>query len=334
MFRAERRTKSEVEAWATEVNSEYMNLVSIITPSYNQAPYLEQTIRSVLEQDYPRIEYVVVDGASTDNSFEIIKRYNDLLAYWISEKDSGQAEAINKGFTRANGDILGWLNSDDYYLPGTVSAVVKCFEENPDAVMIYGDMLAVDGMGQTMNVLKYKQLSLEDLLCFQIIGQPSVFFRQLALEKTGLLDTSFHFMLDHHLWIRLAQQGRILHVPQVWSAARYHAAAKNRAKAAEFGREAFRVLDWAKTQPGLAETVSGVGRRALASANRYDARYLLDGGQPAAALGAWSRALFTHPPTALARLNILVSAILELIGLSKLRRAILQRRQRMFSGDK
>lgn len=320
--------------WATEVNSEYMNLVSIVTPSYNQASYLEQTIQSVLEQDYPRIEYVVVDGASTDNSFEIIKRYNDRLAYWISEKDSGQAEAINKGFTRANGDILGWLNSDDYYLPGTVSAVVKCFEENPDVVMIYGDMMAVDEMGQTINVLKYKQLSLQDLLCFQIIGQPSVFFRRSALEKTGLLDTSFHFMLDHHLWIRLTQQGRILHVPQVWSAARYHPQAKNRAKAAEFGREAFRVLDWAKTQPSLTEALSGIERRALASANRYDARYLLDGGQPAAALGAWSRALFTHPPTALARLNILVSAILELIGLSKLRRAILQRRQRMFSGDK
>jgi GT2 family glycosyltransferase len=311
-----------------------MKLVSIITPSYNQAPYLEQTIQSVLGQDYPRIEYIVVDGASTDNSFEIIQKYNDRLAYWISEKDSGQAEAINKGFARAKGEILAWLNSDDYYLPDTISAVVKCFEENPDVVMIYGDMLAVDGDGQTINVLKYKQLSLEDLLCFQIIGQPSVFFRRSALEKTGLLDTSFHFMLDHHLWIRLAQQGRILYVPQVWSAARYHAQAKNRARAAEFGREAFRVLDWARTQPGLARAISGVGRRALASANRYDARYLLDGGQPVSALGAWSRALFLHPSTALARLNILISAILELMGLSKLRRLILQRRQRMFSGDK
>ena len=311
-----------------------MKLVSIITPSYNQAPYLEQTIQSVLGQDYPRIEYIVVDGASTDNSFEIIKKYNDRLAYCISEKDSGQAEAINKGFARAKGEILAWLNSDDYYLPNAISAVVKCFEENHEVVMVYGDMLAVDGAGQTINVLKYKQLSLEDLLCFQIIGQPSVFFRRSALEKTGLLDTSFHFMLDHHLWIRLAQQGRILYVPQVWSAARYHPQAKNRARAAEFGREAFRVLDWARTQPGLARAISGVERRALASANRYDARYLLDGGQPVSALGAWFRALFLHPPTALARLNILISAILELMGLSKLRRLILQRRQRMFSGDK
>lgn len=311
-----------------------MTLVSIVTPSYNQAPFLEQTMQSVLEQDYPHIEYIVVDGGSTDNSAEIIKQYADRLAYWISERDSGQAEAINKGFARANGEILAWLNSDDYYMRNTVSVAVRCFEQNPDVVMVYGDMLAVDGDGQTINVLKYKQLSLEDLLCFQIVGQPSVFFRRSALEKTGWLEPSFHFMLDHHLWIRLAQEGRILHVPQVWSAARYHPGAKNRAKAAEFGREAFRVLDWAKKQPGLVEQVSKVKRRALASAHRYDARYLLDGGQTAAALMAWFRALFIHPPTALMRLNLFVSAVLILTGLSRLREAILRRRQRKLSGNK
>lgn len=311
-----------------------MKLVSVITPSYNQAAFLEQTIQSVLGQEYPYIEYLVIDGSSVDSSVEIIKKYADRLAYWISEKDSGQAEAINKGFVRAKGEILTWLNSDDYYLPNTISSVVKCFEENPDVVMVYGDMLAVDGNGQTINVLKYKQLTSEDLLCFQIIGQPSVFFRRAALEKAGPLDTTFHFLLDHHLWIRLAQQGRILHVPQVWSAARYHAEAKNRARAAEFGREAFRVLNWAKGQPGLAEAVAGIERRARASAYRFQARYLLDGGKPASALGAWFRALVLHPPTALARLNIFVSAILNLTGLSKLRDLILRRRQRMFSGDK
>ena len=309
-------------------------LVSIVTPSYNQAPYLEQTIQSVLRQDYPRIEYIVIDGGSTDNSVEIIKKYADRLAYWVSEKDRGQAEAINKGFARANGEILAWLNSDDYYLLNTVSVAVRCFEQNPDVVMIYGDMLAVDGDGQTINILRYKQLSLEDLLCFQIIGQPSAFFRRSAFEKAGPLETNFHFMLDHHLWIRLAQQGRLLHIPQIWSAARYHPQAKNRAKPIEFGREAFRVLDWAKKQPGLAEAVSGVKRRAHASVQRYNARYLLDGGQNLSALGAWFRALLLHPPTAFARLNIFASAILNLSGLSRLREAILQRRQRKFSGDR
>ncbi len=309
-----------------------MQLVSIVTPSYNQARYLETTIQSVLAQDYARIEYIVVDGASTDGSVEIIKNYQDHLAYWVSEKDNGQADAINKGLSRASGEILAWLNSDDYYLPNTISAAAKLFEENPDVAMLYGDMLAVDEHGQTINLLKYSQLSLEDLLCFQIIGQPSVFFRRAAYEKTGGLDPTFHFLLDHHLWIRLAQHGKILHVPQTWAAARYHAEAKNRAKAAEFGREAFRILGWVKSQSGLSEAVKRVERRARASAHRVDARYLLDGGKSISALSAWMRALFIHPPTALARLNILVSALLNLSGLSALRQLILRRRQRGFSG--
>ena len=287
----------------------------------------------MLGQDYRRIEYMVMDGGSTDHSVEIIKKYANRLAYWASERDSGQAEAINKGLKRANGDVLAWLNSDDYYMLNTVSVAVRTFEMNPDAAILYGDMLAVDGKGQTINVLKYKQLSLRDLLCFQIIGQPSVFFRREALEKTGLLDPSFHFMLDHHLWIRLAQQGRLLHVPQVWSAARYHPGAKNRARAAEFGNEAFRILDWVKSQPELAETFARVWRRARASAHRYDARYLLDGGQTKPALSAWFRALALHPPTALARLNIFGSALLELAGLSRLREEVLRRRQQKLSGE-
>jgi glycosyltransferase involved in cell wall biosynthesis len=309
-----------------------MKLVSIITPSYNQAKYLEQTIQSVLGQEYPNIEYIVIDGGSTDDSEQVIRKYMDHLAYWISEKDSGQAEAINKGFRRARGELVAWLNSDDYYLPDVIPAVVKVFEEYPDVVMVYGDMLAVDENGQTLNALKYRQLSLQDLLCFQIIGQPSVFFRRDVLEKTGGLDTTFHFLLDHHLWIRIAQQGKILHVDQTWSAARYHAEAKNRAKAAEFGRDAFRILAWAESQPGLAESVTGVERRARASAHRVDARYLLDSGQSFAAWKAWTRALFIHPPTALARLNIFVSAVLNLLGLEKLRMMILKSRSNRLKG--
>lgn len=304
-----------------------MTLVSIITPSYNQAPYLEQTILSVLNQDYPRIEYIVVDGASTDGSVEIIRKYESRLADWVSEKDRGQADAINKGFARATGEIIAWLNSDDYYLQGAIRAVVKVFEERPDVVLVYGNMLAVDEAGRTFNTLNYKQLTLEDLLCFQIIGQPAVFMRLSALQKTNGLDFSFHFLLDHLLWLQIAKQGRILHVDQIWSAARYHAEAKNRAKAAEFGREAFRILETVAQDKDLAPILAKVSRRAHASAHRVDSRYLLDGNQPAKALSAWMRALFIHLPTALARMNILVSAILNLLGLGKLRDAILKGRE-------
>ena len=304
-----------------------MTLVSIITPSYNQAAYLEQTLLSVLNQDHAPIEYIVVDGASKDASVEIIKKYSDRLAYWVSEKDGGQAEAINKGFARATGEIIAWINSDDYYLPGAVSAAVKMFEANPEVMLVYGNMLAVDERGKTFNTLTYKQLTLEDLLCFQIIGQPAVFMRRSALQKTSGLDSTFHFLLDHFLWIQLAQHGKILHADQTWAAARYHAEAKNRAKAAEFGHEAFRILEAVAQDKNLAPVLSKVERRSRASAHRVNARYLLDGGQPAAALSAWIRAFFIHPPTALARMNLFVSAILNLFGLGKLRSMVLRMRE-------
>jgi hypothetical protein len=137
-------------------------------------------------------------------------------------------------------------------------------------------------------------------------------------------------MLDHHLWIRLAQHGHILHVPETWAAARYHPEAKNRAQAVEFGQEAFRIFEWAERDPSLAPVMARVARRGRASAHRVDARYLLDGGQPASALAAWMQALFIHPPTALVRLNIFVSAILNLLGLGKLREKILLRRKECF----
>ena len=309
-----------------------MTLVSIITPSYNQASYLEQTIRSVLEQDYPRIEYIVMDGASTDGSVEIIRKFESRLVYWESVKDAGQADAINKGFARATGEIVAWLNSDDYYLPGTVGKAVKIFEENPDVVLVYGDMLAVDEHGKTFNTLNYKQLTLEDLLCFQIIGQPAVFMRRSALQKASGLNLTFHFLLDHLLWIQIAKQGRILHVDQTWSAARYHAEAKNVAKAAEFGREAFRILETIAQDKDLAATLHKIDRRAHASAYRVDARYLLDGGLPGQALSAWFRALFIYPPVALKRMNIFVSAVLNGLGLGKLRETVLQQRKKKLLG--
>jgi hypothetical protein len=137
-------------------------------------------------------------------------------------------------------------------------------------------------------------------------------------------------MLDHQLWIRIAEQGEIVHVNETWAAARYHAGAKNRAQPAEFGREAFRVLDWASKEPSLAPVLARSRSRALASVQRVNARYLLDGSQPIPALKAWMRALIIHPPTALARLNLSTSALLEIIGLGQVRNLILeQRRERL-----
>ncbi|MEW5828710.1 MAG: glycosyltransferase family 2 protein, partial [Chloroflexota bacterium] len=194
-------------------------LVSIVTPSFNQAPYLEQTIRSVLGQDYPHIEYLVVDGGSTDGSVGIIGRYADKLAWSVSEKDSGQADAINKGLRHARGEIVAWLNSDDVYQPGAVARAVAAFERNPDAGLVYGDLLSIDSDGQPFNLQTFKPYTLTDLMAFDIIGQPSVFMRREVLEQAGELDPSYHFLLDHHLWIRMASLAPMVYVPETLAAA-------------------------------------------------------------------------------------------------------------------
>lgn len=126
-------------------------LVSIITPSYNQADFLRYTLRSVLAQDYPAIEYIVVDGGSNDGSREIIQEYSPELAWWVSEKNSGQAEAIHKGMVRARGNIVAWLNSDDIYLPGTVSEAVNAFRASPHTNMVFGDAITIDAQGRPLN---------------------------------------------------------------------------------------------------------------------------------------------------------------------------------------
>jgi glycosyltransferase involved in cell wall biosynthesis len=157
-------------------------LVSIVTPSFNQADYLEQTIQSVLAQDYPWIEYIIIDGASTDGSVEIIERYAGRLAWWVSEPDRGQAEAINKGLQRANGEIVAWLNSDDLYLPGAVSRAVAALQANHALGLVYGDALTIDAQGRPIHSLVFGEWGLEELIRFRIICQPAVFMRRLPYD--------------------------------------------------------------------------------------------------------------------------------------------------------
>ncbi len=312
-------------------------LVSIVTPSYNQARYLEQTIRSVLEQEYPRIEYIVIDGASTDESVEIIEKYaleSDSLpsntrkrasgihkiSHWVSEKDSGQADAINKGLARAAGGIVAWLNSDDFYFPGAVASAVKAFEAHPEAGLVYGDTVAVDENGEFIHFPKYAQWDLDDLLTFHILGQPAVFMRREALEKAGYLDPSFHFLLDHHLWIRMASRAPMVYVPERWAAGRFHESAKNVAQAEKFGEEAFRILEWAKSDPLVSGALRRVSRRSRAAALRINGRYLLDAGKARQAFRSYLQSLIAHPATALVEWKRIVFSFLSLFGLGVLQK--------------
>jgi glycosyltransferase involved in cell wall biosynthesis len=294
-------------------------LVSIITPSFNQAQYLEQTITSVLEQDYPLIEYLVVDGNSTDGSQKIIKKYANRITWWVSEPDHGQAEAINKGLKRGKGEIVAWLNSDDYYLPGAVTKAVAAFKTQPIPSMIYGDVLAVDADGHQMNKLHYRQWELIDLMKFNIIGQPSVFIRRKILNKIGFLDPSLQFLLDHQLWLRLAQQAPMLYLPETLSAARFHSQSKNVARASAFGEEAFRIIEWMRQDPQLNDLFEKNKNKILAGAHRFNARYLLDGEQPRDAFKAYLHCLALDPLTALPEWYRIIYSLAAMAGLGNLK---------------
>jgi glycosyltransferase involved in cell wall biosynthesis len=293
--------------------------VSIVTPSYHQVRYLEQTICSVLGQDSAPLEYFVIDGGSTDGSVDVIRRYAGQLAGWVSEKDRGQAEAINKGLRRTRGEIVAWINSDDFYLPGAFRAAVEAFRAHPQAGLVYGDVLSVDGEGRVFNQQRFRQLNLGDLMAFSIISQPAVFMRRAVLEQAGLLDESFHCLLDHHLWLRLARLAPVVYLPQPLAAARYHPEAKNLARPTDFGREAWRIVDWMESDPDFTALFAAQRTRILGGANRFDAFYLLDAGFYGQALRAYARAFRYNPLVVLREFHRVLYALLAPLGLTRLR---------------
>jgi len=187
-------------------------LVSIVTPSFNQANYLETTIQSVLSQDYPEIEYIIVDGGSTDGSLDIIQSYASRLKYWVSEKDRGQTDALNKGFALAKGKVYAWLNSDDIYQPGAVKEAVEFFKAHPEMGLVYGDTSYINAQGQIIGRFPAAQTNYRLLRQGYVhIPQQASFFRADLWEELGPLDPSFYFAMDYDLWVRIASVAPLLY---------------------------------------------------------------------------------------------------------------------------
>ena len=205
-------------------------VVSIVTPSFNQAAFLEQSMLSVLDQDYPAIEYWVMDGGSSDGSLEIIKRHADRLAGWVSEPDDGQTDAINRGFSRASGGIMAYLNSDDIYRPGAIKQAVDYLMINPEIGMVYGDADYIDENGTAIGKFPAAQTDYRRLRRGYVhIPQQAAFFRADLWRQVGPLDPSFQFAMDYDLWVRISALAPIQYVRRPWAAFRLHDQAKTRA---------------------------------------------------------------------------------------------------------
>jgi len=198
--------------------------ISIVTPSFNQGRYLEATMRSVLDQDYPNVEYIVMDGGSTDGSAEIIRRYADRLAYWTSAPDGGQSAAIAEGFRHARGDVLGWLNSDDIYLPGALDAVGRAFAGSPETDFVYGARRIIDERGQQVDSYEPPTLLHRYYFTFgQWIPQECAFWRRSLYDRVGGLDPTMNFSLDFSLFIRMwTAKGRFKKISAELGALRSH----------------------------------------------------------------------------------------------------------------
>ena len=202
--------------------------ISIVTPSYNQGKFIEETIRSVLLQGYPNIEYLIIDGGSNDETTDIIKSYEPWIAYWISEKDRGQSNAINKGLRLAKGQIIGWINSDDIYLPNAFQKVAAYFPLDKS-------IGAICGFAAKLNCVEKKDdsipltsiISLDSLLRCNPIMQPSTFIKGSTLDKIGYLREEFHFIMDYEYWIRIALRMKLLRINEFLSAFRVHRESKS-----------------------------------------------------------------------------------------------------------
>jgi len=225
--------------------------ITVVTPSFNQGQFIERTIQSVLTQSISSLEYYVEDGASTDNTVNILKKYSDQL-FCSSEKDTGQANAINKGFKKATGDIIGWLNSDDLYYPNTLSTVISFFEKYNEIDFLYGQANHIDSDDKVINQYRTEPWDLKRLTQRCYLSQPAVFFRRRVFDKIGYLDESLRYCMDYEYWLRAGTQGlTFFYLPTLLAATRLHKDAKTVRQSVAAHREQLKMILKYRPHPSL-----------------------------------------------------------------------------------
>jgi glycosyltransferase involved in cell wall biosynthesis len=272
-------------------------LVSIVTPSYNQAAYLEETIRSVVEQDYEPLEYLIVDDGSTDGSVEIIRRYGDRLAWWTTQENAGQAATVNRGLARAQGEVLGFLSSDDVLLPGGVARLVAALEANPNAVLAYGDAYYLDEHSRRTGMVpasdwdpaRYARTGR------QPIPQPAALFTRRGWDLAGPLNERAWALFDSELFLRLSTVGDIVRIREPVAAFRLHPESKQLSRRERMAEECVRYADEFFGGDALPPELRPIARKARATFYRRGALAWYAAGEIRRARRLFLRSLVLSP---------------------------------------
>jgi glycosyltransferase involved in cell wall biosynthesis len=250
--------QSEDYSFSSKVSNNRQNLkISIITPSFNQAAFLEETIRSVLLQNYPNLEYIIIDGGSNDGSVDIIRKYEPWLSYWVSEPDEGQGDALNKGFKICSGDIVAWLNSDDYYWPNVLNRISKVFHKDSSLGLVFGDIQIRNNFGKLSGPIGFRNIPSRMLQWLEIPFQPASFLRTSLIRQIGAIDHSFHYVLDVEILLRAMANALFYYLPAPLAVFRIHRDSKTNKFENNFGDELLilriKVLNHLNLFPSLLE---------------------------------------------------------------------------------
>jgi glycosyltransferase involved in cell wall biosynthesis len=270
-------------------------LVSVVTPSYNQGAYLEKCIESVRDNGYPFVEHIVMDGGSTDATLDVLRRHEHTLAAWRSAPDGGQADAVNRGWSMCHGQVLAFLNSDDYYMPGAIRRAVEVFTERNDVGLVYGQALFVDAAGVVLRQTHVMIDGQEMLDGFVGLPQPAVFIHRRVIERIGVLDPSFHFALDGEFFMRAIGNFKAIALNEVFAFMRVHKSAKSVAQGAGFAPEILRIAHKVAGRPANYPRYHVEPRKVEAGACVVSAKFLYMNGAWRVAIRRMAQA-FTMSP--------------------------------------